>query len=163
MSDSVRVVKTEGLENDPEFVGADAGDATDSATAALNKLRRIVQVKRAERTYVVDVSVTAREPANGARIANAIAQAYLTEQTDVRSDAARQVSQSLTARLNELKNRVRWPEDRIEEYKARNNILGSSGQLVNEQQLTEMNNQLTLVRARTVEGGRVLEPKTSRA
>lgn len=92
MSDSAlrRVVKTEGLENDPEFVGSDAGDATDSATAALNKLRRIVQVKRAERTYVVDVSVTAREPAKAARLANAIAQAYLAEQTDVRSDAARQ-------------------------------------------------------------------------
>ncbi len=151
MSDSVlrRVVKSEGLENDPEFVGSDAGDAADGATAALNKLKRIVQVKRAERTYVVDVSVTAREPAKAARLANAVAQAYLAEQTDVRSDAARQVSQSLTARLNELKERVRQAEDRIEEYKARNNILGSSGQLVNEQQLTEMNNQLTLARART--------------
>ena len=33
MSDSVlrRVVKTEGLENDPEFVGSHAGDATDGA------------------------------------------------------------------------------------------------------------------------------------
>ena len=147
MSDSVlrRVVKTEGLENDPEFVGSHAGDAA----AALNKLKRIVQVKRAERTYVVDVSVTAREPTKAARIANAVAQAYLAEQTEVRSDAARQVSQSLTARLNDLKDRVRHAEDRIEEYKARNNILGSSGQLVNEQQLTEMNNQLTLARART--------------
>ena len=151
MSDSVlrRVVKTEGLENDPEFVGADAGDTADAATTALNKLRRIVQVKRAERTYVVDVSVTAREPAEAARLANAVAQAYLAEQTDVRSEAARQVSQSLTARLNELKDRVRQAEERIEEFKARNNILGSSGLLVNEQQLSEMNNQLTLARART--------------
>ena len=103
-------------------------------------------MKRAERTYVVDVSVTSREPEKAARIANAIAQAYLAEQTEVRSDAARQVSQSLSARLNELQDRVREAEERVEAFKARNNILGASGQLVNEQQLSELNNQLGTAR-----------------
>ena len=99
-SDSVlrRVVAAGLLDRDPEFVGnasSSGGAAGDSSLAALNALRRSVQVKRAERTYVVDVSVTNRDPVKAARIANAIAQAYLAEQTDVRSDAARQVSQSL--------------------------------------------------------------------
>jgi len=148
-SDSVlrRVVKTEALDQDPDFVGH--SDGVDSVTAALNALRRSIQVKRAERTYVVDIAVTAREPARAAHIANAVAQAYLEEQTDVRSDAARQISQSLSARLNELKDRVRQAEDKAEAYKVRNNILGSSGTLVNEQQLTEMNNELSTARART--------------
>jgi polysaccharide biosynthesis transport protein len=44
---------------------------------------------------------------------------------------------------------VRAAEDRVEAFKQRNNILGASGQLVNEQQLTEMNNQLSAARART--------------
>ena len=61
--------------------------------AALNELQRRVQVKRSERTYVVDVSVTSEDPAKAARIANAIAQTYLAEQTEVRSNAARQISQ----------------------------------------------------------------------
>ncbi len=150
-SDSVlrRVVKTEGLDKDTEFTRQGMADGADSTTAALIALKRSIQVKRAERTYVVDVSVTTREAAKSARIANAIADAYLQEQTDVRSDAARQVSQSLSSRLNELKNRVREAEDRVEAFKARHNILGASGQLVNEQQLTEMNNQLTAARART--------------
>ena len=100
-----RVVKADGLENDPEFVGPPGGRPTDSMTAALNKLKRRVQVKRAERTYLVDVSVTAHAPAKAASIANAIAQERLAEQTDVRPDAARRVSQSLTARLNGLKDR----------------------------------------------------------
>jgi uncharacterized protein involved in exopolysaccharide biosynthesis/Mrp family chromosome partitioning ATPase len=150
-SDSVlrRVVKAEDLDKDPEF-GGQARDGIDSAAAALNALKRSVQVKRAERTYVVDVSVTTREAAKSARIANAIADAYLQEQTDVRSDAARQISQSLSSRLNELKDRVRAAEDRVEAFKQRNNILGAGGgQLVNEQQLTEMNNQLSAARART--------------
>lgn len=150
-SDSVlrRIVKAEMLDRDPEFVSRWAGTGVDNVTAALNTLRRSVYVKRAERTYVVDVGVTAHEPAKAARIANAIAQAYLTEQTDVRSDAARQVSQSLSARLNELKERVRQAEDRVETFKARNNILGGvNGQLVNEQQLSDLNNQLGLEHAR---------------
>jgi polysaccharide biosynthesis transport protein len=148
-SDSVlrRVVKMEALDKDPEFIRQAAGG--DPEVAALTALKRSIQVKRAERTYVVDVSVTTREAAKSAQIANAITQAYLKEQTDVRSDAARQVSQSLSSRLNELKDRVREAEDRVEAFKARNNILGASGQLVNEQQLSEMNNQLGVARART--------------
>ena len=154
-SDSVlrRVIKAESLDHDPEFARQQSwfGGATygDDSLAALNALKRAVQVKRAERTYVVDLSVTMRDPAKAARIANAIAQAYLAEQTDVRSDAARQISQSLSARLNELKERVRQAEDRVETYKAQHNILGASGQLVNEQQLSELNNQLGMARART--------------
>ena len=133
ISDSVlrRVVGTEALDHDPEFVGRPSamrglmasfglGGArnADPTLSALNALKGKLQVKRAERTYVVDVSVTAREPAKAARIANAVAQAYLAEQTEVRSDAARQVSQSLSARLNELKDRVRHAEDRIEEVQS---------------------------------------------
>jgi uncharacterized protein involved in exopolysaccharide biosynthesis/Mrp family chromosome partitioning ATPase len=163
-SDSVlrRVIDAESIDHDPEFVDqpsalrgltaafgfGGAGDA-DTTLTALNALKRSVQVKRAERTYVVDVSVSSRDPAKAARIANAIAQAYLAEQTNVRSDAARQVSQSLSARLNELKDRVREAEDRVETFKARNNILGASGQLINEQQLSELNKQLGVARART--------------
>jgi polysaccharide biosynthesis transport protein len=154
-SDSVlrRVIEAEALDRDPEFTsqtswlgGTSYGN---SSLSALSALRRALQVKRAERTYVVDVSVTSRDPMKAARIANTVAQAYLAEQTDVRSDAARQVSQSLSARLNELKDRVREAEDRVETFKARHNILGASGQLVNEQQLSELNNQLGMARART--------------
>ncbi len=151
MSDSVlgRVVKAEMLDRDPEFVGRWIGTGADSTIAAINALKRSISVKRAERTYVVDVGVTTHEPAKATRIANAIAQAYLTEQTAVRSDAARQISQSLSARLNELKERVRQAEDRAEAYKASHNIIGVNGQLVDEQQLSEVNNQLGQARART--------------
>jgi len=166
-SDSVlrRVVEAEKLDRDPEFAGPPSllrrvailfgmgggAAAADPTLAALNALKRAVQVKRAERTFVVDVSVISRDADKAARLANAIAKAYLAEQTEVRSNAARQVSQSLSARLKELRERVREAEDRVEAYKARHNIVGASGQLVNEQQLSELNNQLGVARARTAE------------
>ena len=151
-SDNVlsRVVASEGLDHDPEFAhGAMAQQY--GALAALNELQRRVQVKRSERTYVVDVSVTSEDPAKAARLANAIAQAYLSEQTEVRSNAARQISQALTARLKELQTRVRDAEQKVEAYKASHNIVGANGELVNEQQLTSLNAQLSAARARSSE------------
>jgi uncharacterized protein involved in exopolysaccharide biosynthesis/Mrp family chromosome partitioning ATPase len=168
-SDAVlrRVVDDEGLARDPEFtrgpallrglleqISAALGRRPapakpDASLAALNEFRRRVQVKRAERTYVVDIAVTSEEAAKAARLANAVAQAYLEEQTQVRADAARQVSRSLTARLNELKQSVQNAEDKVQAFKVSHNIVGANGQLVNEQQLTDLNNQLAAARART--------------
>ena len=159
-----RVVDSQGLAHDPEFVRGRSPlralldsvlhpgqtvAAVDPALAALDALRSRVQVKRDDRTYVVDVAVSSTEPAKAARLANAVADAYLAEQTAVRADAARQISQSLTARLNELKDRVHDAEERAEEFRASHNIVDANGQLVNEQQLTDLNKQLADARART--------------
>jgi uncharacterized protein involved in exopolysaccharide biosynthesis len=170
-SDNVlrRVVAGEKLDRDAEFAasqsslprqlvngllalaGIETTAPADPTLAALNELHRRLRVKRAERTYVVDVAVTTRAREKSVRLANAVARAYLEEQTTARAQAARRVSESLSARLTELQDRVRQAERRVEEFKARNNIVGASGQLVNEQQLSEVNNQLVAARARTAE------------
>ncbi len=167
-SDAVlrRVVAGEGLDHDPEFVRGPSllgrllgrsGVAGGKALAALNELKRRIKVKRDERTYVVEVDVTSRDPDKAVRIANATAQAYLAEQTQVRADAARQVSQSLSARLQELKAKVRNAAEMVEDYKERNHLLAANGQLVTDQQLTDMNNQLSAARARTADAKARLE------
>ena len=161
-SDTVlrRVVASEGLDRDPEFARGpsflnalmrSAATPGSRELAALNELKRRVKVTRDPRTFVVEVDVTSRDPSKAVRIANAIAQAYLAEQTQVRADAARQISQSLSARLKELKDKVRDAEEKAEDYKERNNLLAANGQLVTDQQLTDMNNQLAAARARTAD------------
>jgi uncharacterized protein involved in exopolysaccharide biosynthesis/Mrp family chromosome partitioning ATPase len=161
-SDAVlrRVVASQGLDHDPEFargpsfinvlLGRNAIPGG-NVLAALNELKRRVKVTRDERTFVVEVAVTSRDPNKAVRIANAVAQAYLAEQTQVRSDAARQVSQSLSGRLKELKDSVRESDEKVEAFKARNNLLAANGQLVTDQQLSDMNNQLSAARGRTAE------------
>jgi polysaccharide biosynthesis transport protein len=159
-----RVIESERLTSDPEFGGAaasllsklrallaPASRASDPELAALRQLQRSVTAKRSERTYVVDLMVDTREPEKSARIANAISQAYLDEQTAARSAAARRASDSVSARLSELRERVRQAEEQVERYKRDHNIVGAGGRLVDEQQLTELNNQLTMARARTAE------------
>lgn len=161
-----RVVDSEQLTSDPEFaprsrslmttlreaVGlGSAPKPGDAELAALRQLQKSVTAKRSERTYVVDLMVDTADPQKSARVANAIAQAYLDEQTSARAETARRVTDSLSSRLSELRERVRDAEELVERYKREHNIVGASGRLVDEQQLTELNNQLGMAKARTAE------------
>ena len=47
--------------------------------------------------------------------------------------------------------RVQQAEQRVEDYKKANNLVSSSGTLVNERQVTEINSQLVLARTRSAE------------
>ena len=100
---------------------------------------------------MADLSVTTRDAEKSALIANAIVTAYLEDQASARTTAAKRATDALSGRLQELKDRVREAEDRSEAYKAQNNIVAASGQLVSEQQLTELTNQLTLAGAKADE------------
>ena len=167
-----RVVESERLTADAEFQTGDGSSTLGTAISALQKviglksdpartidrefaalrqLQRNVFAKRTERTYVVDLIVETNDPEKSARIANAISQAYLDEQSDARAEASRRATDSLSSRLSEQRERVRQAEEQVERYKAEHNIVGPTGRLVDEQQLTELNNQLSAAKARTAE------------
>ncbi|MPZ37710.1 MAG: hypothetical protein GEU95_06550 [Rhizobiales bacterium] len=163
-----RVVERLKLDKDPDFIGtgfklfdprttlralfgAMTGGRDDPALDALKTLKSRIRAKRVDRTYVVDASVWAHSPERAVELANALLEAFLEEQSDARSDAARRVSTSLNARLAELHDRVQQAEQRVEAYKKANNLISSGGTLVNERQLTELNSQLVLARTRTTE------------
>ncbi len=55
---------------------------------------------------------------------------------------------------------MREAEEKVEAYKAQNNMVGANGQLVSDQQLSEMNNQLGAARARTAEAKARLDQVT---
>jgi succinoglycan biosynthesis transport protein ExoP len=172
-SDSVlrRVVDSEHLIADPEFQphGVSPSEMIvtalrwivalkpkppqpgDAELAVLRQLQRMVTAKRTERTYVVDLIVETTSPEKSARIANAVVQAYLSVQAAARAEAARRATESLSARLSELRERVRSSEEQVERYRAEQGIIGPSGRTVDEQQLTELNNQLTAAHARAAE------------
>lgn len=166
-----RVVRREHLTDDPEFqhgglqlagfvdalrasIGTQADpskSAIDPEIDAIRQLQRNITAKRTERTYVVDLTVETSSPELSARIANAIGAAYLDEQGDARAEQARRSSDSLGARLNEQRERVTQAEEQVERYKAQHNIINASGRSVDDQQLTELNNQLITARGRTAE------------
>jgi succinoglycan biosynthesis transport protein ExoP len=171
-SDAVlgRAVAQAGLEKEPGFgvpqenrvlnalaalremvTGPKAERPADPRGRALDQLRRRLAVKRADKVFVIDLVVTTIDPDLSARIVNAIANAYLTDQTDARSDAARRAAGDLRGRLDELRKAVNVADKKLEDYKARNGLIASSGRLVNEQQLTDLNTRLVAAQARTAE------------
>lgn len=168
-SDSIkiRVIRQEGLDKDPEFGGEASGTGLaglladllpssgapprDGTLYALAALDKAVAVRRGERTFVIDISVTSRDAAKAARIANALAAAYLEDQAAVRSEAANRATEALTSRLEELRNRLRNAEEKAEKYKEANNIVGAGGKTIGEEQLALNNAQLVALRTRVTE------------
>ncbi|MFL5118479.1 MAG: GumC family protein [Microvirga sp.] len=162
------LIDREGLERDPEFtkgrwspvaalksLAADLFGrerrAPDLRVAVLNELDERVAVRRAERSFVIDITVMTRDAEKSARLANALVHAYMEESAAAQAESARRSGEALSSRLEELRGRVREAEDRVEQFRAQNNIVSTSGRLVGEQQLTELNNQLGVARTRTAE------------
>ncbi len=115
---------------------------------ALERLRKAVAVKRADKTLVLDVIVTTKAADKSAAIANAIAEAYLADQAEARSRNARDASASITARLAEQRRRVEEAENAVERYRVENNLVTTSGRPITDQQLGEMSSQYAAAQAR---------------
>ncbi|WP_460448004.1 GumC family protein [Alsobacter sp. SYSU BS001988] len=144
-----KVVEQQGLNADPEFTGEKPSD--NPALTALTALEKRVAVKRAERSFVVDVGVWSLDAAKAARIANAIATVYLQEEAAGKLEAAKRTSRALALRIDELSVRVQEAERKVAEYRSRNDLIGQSGSLIPEQQITEVSKQLVTARARTAD------------
>ncbi|MGF9567087.1 GNVR domain-containing protein [Neorhizobium sp. JUb45] len=164
----LRAIKATDLTRDPEFnsaglLGASGGNVealsdedrqvvgSDVATVkTLDTLRRKMSVKRNDKVLVIDIMVTTKSPAKSAMLANAIASAYLADQAEARSQSASEASSALSARLEEQRRQVETAENAVERYKLDNNMVMTSGRLLSDQDLTEINTQLALAQSNTV-------------
>jgi uncharacterized protein involved in exopolysaccharide biosynthesis/Mrp family chromosome partitioning ATPase len=165
----LRVIEDTKLEKDPEFGGETTSlmgtlmslisfgarssvDANAGKMAALlDALNRHINVKRTDRTYVVDIEVWSTEPAKAAMLANAISAAYLAESKQSQADAARRATNDLSGRLKELQDRLRTSENALAVYKAQNNFVGTQDTLVSDQQLSAMTQRLAAAHALTLD------------
>ncbi len=159
-----KVIERLGLAGDPDFGGPGIGlaeriglpasltrDARDPVLLALAAMDKQIFVRRSERTYVIDITTITGNGEKSARIANMMAEIYLEDQASVRSETAQRTSNALTGRLSELRERVRQAEDKVEKYRAANNLVGTGGKLVTEDTLSVSNTQLSQARARTLD------------
>ncbi len=132
-----RVVQNTGLASDAEFSPPGTG-GHDPAVTALEALARAVNVTRPENTYVLQISVTSKEAAKSARLANAVATAYLGYQADTTAGTARDISSSIRNRLLELQTELNKAEEEVEAFKREHNVSQSEGQLLGDRRLTDL-------------------------
>src|SRR5882672_636406 len=164
----LQVIQDTKLDKDPEFggdaksltssllglFGFDARTAEDTKLAqmaALEALGRHINVKKTDRTFIVDIDVWSIEPAKAAMLANAISEAYLAESKKSQATAARRATTDLSSRLKELQERLRNAENTLAIYKAQNNFVGTQDSLISDQQLSASNQRLSAARALTLD------------
>ncbi|MBO0732993.1 MAG: AAA family ATPase [Methylocapsa sp.] len=173
---SLAVIKDLELTKDPEFTGPGTGligairhlissafesDTTQSETKlqrrALAAFEARRKISRVPQTYAVNISFWSVDPGKASRIANAIGEAYVNDQLEARYESTRRASAWLRDRINNLRAEASADSWAVVEFKQKNNIVESGGKLMNEQQMGELNSQLTLARAATAEAKARLE------
>jgi exopolysaccharide transport family protein len=168
---ALAVIRKLRLTEDPEFEQSGGGlfsSSTDTDTvedrerSALVRLSNRRSISRIERTYVFDISFTSRSPVTAAKVANAIAEAYIDDQLEAKDQTRRRAGAWLQDRINELGAQVKAADRAVLEFKEKNNIVdlggsngaagsGTSSRLIGEQQLADLNSQLATARGATGE------------
>ena len=161
-----RVVEEQNLAQDPEFNGtrpafslrarlmallgkAQKPAGSNPEETALRTLAKRLSVRRAEKTFIISISVTSEDAAKAARLANAVARAYIHTQTAARAAAASRVNSLLSGRLEDLRRQVAEAEEAVAAFKRSHNIVATKkGQLENEARLARLGEELVKARSR---------------
>ena len=82
------------------------GDIPSDVMASIQRLKGAITVGRAGQGYILAISVTSVDPERAARLANAVADAYVVEKLDARFEAAKRGSSWLSDRLVDLRKQL---------------------------------------------------------
>jgi capsular exopolysaccharide synthesis family protein len=150
MGERLGLTGRQGSEEAPAEAGSDPSNA--ALDEAAEELRERIQVERLGLSYVLSISITTTDPALSQSISDAVARNFFAEELDARSDARGRAAGWLKKWVSELRDSLSETEGEIEKIKAESG-LSDTGLMVNvtEQQTSELNKQLTNVRAEVTE------------
>src|SRR5438874_4133294 len=101
-----------------------------------------------EKSRVIAIEFESESPDLAARAANAVVETYLMVQQTAKQDQSRVAGLWLAEKIEPLRGAVANAEARVEQYRARNNLLvGTNNTTLSNQQLGEFNAQLSAARA----------------
>lgn len=132
----------------------DSVDVAPDVMQTIQNLAAAVGVTRAGQALVLNVAITSADPAKAARLANAVADAYVVDKLDARFEAAKRASAWLSDRLVELGKQLRDSEEAVARFRADNNLAasgGASNMTLNQEQLGQFNGRLVAARAESAE------------
>ncbi|NNE50960.1 MAG: hypothetical protein HKN30_00980 [Sulfitobacter sp.] len=121
----------------------------DRATlSAKNNLDEAISVSREGDTNVISISVRANSPALAYSIANLMADTYKDIRLTQRREAARELSDWIEVRAEELRQQVAAAEQAVTDYRIANGLFADEkGISLSDQQLTELNAEFISSRA----------------
>lgn len=116
---------------------------------AIGLLQGGLEAERVGRSYVVQVSFRSYDRKLAGAITRAYAKAYLSDQLDANFDATQLATVWLQSRLDELRQSSQAAALEAERFRAENGLTSARGELISEQQLSDLNSQLILAQADT--------------
>jgi succinoglycan biosynthesis transport protein ExoP len=120
--------------------------ATRLRSAVVNAVLKRLKVAPRTRTRVLAINVTSEDPRTASLIANTLADLYVVDQLEAKFEATQRVASWLNDRLTDLRQKVDASDRAVEAYRAKSGLLGGKGATLVEQQISELNSQLTIAR-----------------
>lgn len=100
-----------------------------------------------DKSRVIVIEFQSRDPELAARVANSIADGYLTLQQGARQDQAKSASSWLSGEIENLRKKVADAEQRAEEFRSKSSLfIGTNNTSLSNQQMGEINTQLNNAR-----------------
>jgi uncharacterized protein involved in exopolysaccharide biosynthesis/Mrp family chromosome partitioning ATPase len=128
-----------------------AGSETDPSKL-LDRFRARLDISRRGLTYVIAITFVSRSPEQAAHYANAVAEAFVVSQGQVRTDATDEAADFLNSRLKTLSDRLRTAEDAVAAFKADHRIVNAGRESTTRQlRVTELSQQVSAARLRAEE------------
>src|SRR5262249_11074939 len=166
------VVNSLGLAKDPEFLkspgvlGALLGFAShlfslikptkplsesEATKVAVTVLSKNLLVFRVGGSYNLSIQYQWANPERAVQIANAIVEAYIAKQLEVKYDPTKRATQWLEGRIKELNEKQKLAERLVVDFKKNNNVVIADGRLMNEQLIADLGSQISQVKQRVSE------------
>jgi polysaccharide biosynthesis transport protein len=131
--------------------GAEAATAVETAeerrSAMAAQLANNLRVRPVQRSRVMEISFSSNDPELSARVANAVAQAFIDHQLEAQLEAARGASEWLAEQADELRAQVQEAENLVQQVRAEMLQGAGEGAQVTADQLQVFVRALTEVRS----------------
>lgn len=114
----------------------------------LNAYYDRLTVSPVEKSRIINVDFLSADPELAARVANAIAEAYLERQRQASQDQAKSAGDWLAGQIETMRQKVEVAEAKVEDFRAKSNLLvGINNTTLSQQQLGDVNAQVAAARA----------------
>lgn len=126
------------------------GSAEDARIGkAIARLQSGLTAERVGRSLVINLSFEDHDPKLAGSITRAYADAYLSDHLDANFDATQRATVWLQGRLDDLRESSQQAALEVEQFRAKTGLTAARGELMSEQQLSDLNSQLILAQADT--------------
>ncbi|MDX8515047.1 GumC family protein [Mesorhizobium captivum] len=140
MSALSRALVLVGLKSDPFDIPPEE--------RVLNAMHDKLNVYGVEKSRVIAVEFSSRDPKLAAQVADAIAQAYLASKSNAKKESNTAATGFLGPEITDLQNRVKEAEAEVAAYRGQSDLLmGGNNSVLATQQLSELSTELSRVRA----------------